>query len=71
MSMPSTYRLVEADTAALFAAARVLIEEYAAEVSASMAADLCFQNFAAELEELPAMYGPPSGCVDSHTMYAR
>jgi putative acetyltransferase len=61
--MPPTYRLVEADTTALFAVARALIQEYGAEVSASMAADLCFQNFAAELEELPAMYGQPSGCL--------
>jgi ribosomal protein S18 acetylase RimI-like enzyme len=63
MSMPSTYRLVEADSTALFSAARALIEEYGAEISASMAADLCFQNFAAELQELPAIYGPPSGCL--------
>ena len=61
--MSPTYRLVEADTAALFAAARALIQEYGAEISASMSADLCFQNFAAELAELPAMYGPPSGCL--------
>jgi ribosomal protein S18 acetylase RimI-like enzyme len=61
--MLPTYRLVEADTTALFAAARALIQEYGAEVSGSMAADLCFQNFAGELEELPAMYGPPSGCL--------
>ena len=61
--MPPTYRLVEADTIALFEAARTLIQEYGAEISATMSADLCFQNFAAELRELPAMYGPPSGCL--------
>ena len=61
--MPPTYRLVEADTIAQFEAARTLIQEYGAEISASMSADLCFQNFAAELKGLPAMYGPPSGCL--------
>jgi ribosomal protein S18 acetylase RimI-like enzyme len=55
--------LVEADTIALYEAARTLIAEYGAEISAAMSADLCFQNFAAELTELPAMYGPPSGCL--------
>jgi ribosomal protein S18 acetylase RimI-like enzyme len=61
--MPPTYRLAEADTPALFAAARVLIQEYGAHISTSMGADLCFQNFAAELNDLTAMYGPPSGCL--------
>jgi putative acetyltransferase len=61
--MSPAYRLLEADTAALFAAARALIQEYGAMISASMSADLCFQNFAAELEDLPAMYGRPSGCM--------
>jgi putative acetyltransferase len=61
--MSPTYHLVEADTIALFAVARSLIQEYGAEISASMSADLCFQNFAAELENLPAMYGPPFGCL--------
>jgi len=61
--MPPKYRLVEADTTALYAIARALIREYAAEISVSMSVDLCFQNFAAELEDLPAMYGPPSGCL--------
>ena len=38
-SMPPTYRLVEADTPAQFEAARALIEEYAAQISASMVLD--------------------------------
>ncbi len=61
--MPPTYRLVEADTPARFDAARVLIEEYAAQIRTLMGVDLCFQNFSAELEHLPDMYGPPTGCM--------
>ncbi len=61
--MSPTYRLVEALTAAQFDAARSLIEEYAAQIGASMGVDLSFQNFSAELNRLPDMYGPPSGCL--------
>ncbi len=61
--MALTYRLVEANTPAQYAAAHALIEEYAGEIGASMGADLCFQSLAAELERLPAMYGPPTGCL--------
>jgi len=61
--MSGTYLLVEADSTALFAAARALIEEYAAQIGASMGVDLTFQNLAAELNQLPDMYGPPSGCL--------
>jgi putative acetyltransferase len=63
MSMSPTYRVVQADTAAEYAAARSLFEEYAAYIGASLGVDLCFQNFAAELERLHDMYGPPNGCL--------
>jgi putative acetyltransferase len=49
----------EAITGAEYALGRVLFEEYAAAIEV----DLCFQNFSAELESLPVMYGPPSGVL--------
>ncbi len=50
-------RLVVADTPALLDAAREILRDYAQ----SLRVDLCFQNFEAELAELPGEYGAPQG----------
>ncbi|HMN78145.1 MAG TPA: GNAT family N-acetyltransferase [Burkholderiaceae bacterium] len=54
---PPEIRLVVADTAALIDAAREIFLDYAR----SLAVDLSFQNFDAELAALPGDYAAPSG----------
>ena len=55
----STSELVVANLPEHYLAARALFSEYASQLGV----DLCFQNFSAELERLPEMYGPPAGCL--------
>jgi len=54
---PPEIRLVVADTAAMIDAAREIFLDYAR----SLAVDLSFQNFDAELATLPGDYAAPSG----------
>jgi ribosomal protein S18 acetylase RimI-like enzyme len=51
--------ILEAKTDSDFDEARTLFQEYAA----ALAVDLCFQNFAYELEHMREIYGAPAGCV--------
>jgi ribosomal protein S18 acetylase RimI-like enzyme len=50
---------VEAVNSADYAVGRALFEEYARAIDV----DLCFQDFAAELDRLSVMYAPPAGAL--------
>jgi GNAT superfamily N-acetyltransferase len=53
------FRLVQADTPELVAAAREIFREYAD----TLQVDLCFQDFDAELADLPGEYASPGGVL--------
>jgi carbonic anhydrase len=57
--MKARIELSEARSSADYEAARALFIEYAEWLGV----DLSFQDFSDELEHLPQMYGPPSGCL--------
>lgn len=54
---PAQITLVRVDAAPWIEPAREILREYAR----SLAIDLCFQNFDAELASLPGEYAPPGG----------
>jgi putative acetyltransferase len=58
-SRDGEYMLVEGCSPHHYEMAGLLFREYAAQLGV----DLCFQDFASELNELPVMYGPPTGCL--------
>ena len=51
--------ILEATTSADYGLGRALFEEYARTIDV----DLCFQNFAAELDRISVMYAPPAGAL--------
>src|SRR3954468_1732228 len=58
MDRTGIVELVQADSADLWVAARVLVQEYAGQLGV----DLGFQDFQHEIDSLPREYGPPDGC---------
>ncbi|WP_197428630.1 GNAT family N-acetyltransferase [Phnomibacter ginsenosidimutans] len=59
VAKPDTANLIQAMTPELYAMAKDLFMAYQQYLNV----DLCFQSFEAELNDLPAMYGPPSGAL--------
>ncbi|NMC06825.1 MAG: GNAT family N-acetyltransferase, partial [Candidatus Lokiarchaeota archaeon] len=55
--MKANIELILADSPADYAVARALIVDYRTELNV----DLCFQSFTAEIDNLPALYSPPTG----------
>jgi ribosomal protein S18 acetylase RimI-like enzyme len=53
------FSIISASTPEHYARARKMIEDY----QRWLGIDLCFQNFQAELESLPTMYGIPKGAL--------
>ncbi|MEQ1882516.1 MAG: GNAT family N-acetyltransferase [Burkholderiales bacterium] len=54
---PTDFQILVATSDGDFAVARELFEEYARD----LCVDLCFQNFASELDQLGVMYAAPEG----------